>query len=209
MVETNDVVARIIRVSRFKHANMIIVHLRKWALLAMESMSWGDSRAPSETGHKRNKQDTLSKEFCLFRVGVVAWLWSILRSLENKVHHDIPVAAYYRPCQRQVMGMHRFEPLPTLLVYISSHSRVTSLPVGRKSILTPPLHILYIFWHLHNTKTWLPFPIPCSILSVDPFWEVQGIIYLQLYDPAILGFLAGQYPLVSCIIGSFQTIDLS
>jgi len=72
MVETNDVVARIIRVSRFKHANMIIVHLRKWALLAMESMSWGDSRAPSETGHKRNKQDTLSKEFCLFRVGVVA-----------------------------------------------------------------------------------------------------------------------------------------
>ena len=98
---------------------------------------------------------------------------------------------------------------PCPLVYISSHSRVTSLPVGRKSILTPPLHILYIFWHLHNTKTWLPFPIPCSILSVDPFWEVQGIIYLQLYDPAILGFLAGQYPLVSCIIGSFQTIDLS
>jgi len=86
-------------------------------------------------------------------------------------------------------------PLP---VYISSHSRVTSLPVGRKSLpFWPLLFTFYTFfsmdWHLHNTKTSIPYSM--QYFQCRPIW-VEWIIYLQLQDPAILGFLAGQYPLV-------------
>jgi len=80
MVETNGVVARIIRVSHIKHANTIIEHLKKWAFLTTEDISWWDSRALSQIGHKSNKfysRTSISKEFCLSCVGVVAWLWSI------------------------------------------------------------------------------------------------------------------------------------
>ena len=51
MVETNRIVARIIRVTHIEYADTIVEHLEKRSLLTTENISRGDSRAHPQIGH--------------------------------------------------------------------------------------------------------------------------------------------------------------
>ena len=73
---------------------------------------------------------------------------------------------------------------------------ITPCRAEKPPILTPPLHILYIFLYGLTSaqyKNFTSVPYSMQYSQCRSIW-VEGIIYLQLQDPAILGFFGRTVP---------------